>query len=35
MPTVSATSESLAVNMTQKIEMRAIGKTTEIARRSL
>ena len=27
----STTSESLAVNMTQQIEMRAIGKTTEMA----
>ena len=26
--------ESLAVNMTQQIEMRAIGKTTEMVRRS-
>ena len=34
MPTPT-TSESLAVNMTQKIEMRAIGKTTKVARQSL
>ena len=31
----STTSESMAVNMTKQIEMRAIGKATEMARRSL
>ena len=31
----STTSESLAMNMTQQTEMRAIGKTTEMARPSL
>ena len=31
----STTSESLAVNMTQQIEMRAIEKTTEMAKQSL
>ena len=29
------TSESLTVNMTQQIEMRATGKATELARKSL
>ena len=31
----SITSESLAANMTQQIEMRAIGQTTEMTRRNL